>query len=98
MSDGEKYGLPRPTYSIWLLGEDLLPKRAEWMHEFRLRDSLGRLLLAHGGIWLLELNKFHADTIQTERDRWLKFLKDGNQLDADALPPWMQTPGCRSGR
>ncbi|WPL17348.1 PD-(D/E)XK nuclease family transposase [Thiorhodovibrio winogradskyi] len=91
LSDGEKYNLLRPTHGIWLLGEDLLPERAEWMHEFRLRDSLGRLLLDHGGIWLLELNKFHADSIQTEQERWLKFFKDGEQLDADALPPWMQT-------
>lgn len=91
LSEGEKYSLLRSTYSIWLLGEDLLPERAEWIHEFRLRDSRGRQLLDHGGIWLLELNKFHADTIQSEQDRWLKFFKDGARLDADALPPWMQT-------
>ena len=91
LSDGQKYSTLRPTYNIWLLGEDLLPERPEWIHEFRLRDSLGRLLIDHGGIWLLELNKFHADSIQSEQDRWLKFFKDGEQLDADALPSWMQT-------
>ncbi|SDX64990.1 PD-(D/E)XK nuclease family transposase, partial [Allochromatium warmingii] len=53
------------------------------------------LLLDHGGIWLLELNKFHADTIENEQQRWLKFFKDGEQLDADALPTWMQTDEMR---
>ncbi|MCK7575303.1 MAG: Rpn family recombination-promoting nuclease/putative transposase [Chromatiales bacterium] len=41
------------------------------------------------------MNKFHADTVQTEQDRWLKFFKDGEQLDPDALPTWMDTDEMR---
>jgi predicted transposase/invertase (TIGR01784 family) len=95
LKSGQDYSQLKPTYAIWLLGEDLLPKRPEFAHDFRLRDTLGRPLLDHGGIWLLELNKFHADTVQTEQDRWLKFFKDGEHLDPDALPTWMNTNEMR---
>lgn len=79
------------SQDIWLLGEDVLPDRAECIHDFQLRDSAACALLDHGGIWLLELSKFHVDAIQTEQERWLKFFKDGERLDADALPTWMHT-------
>ena len=95
LHSGEDYGQLKPTYAIWLLGEDLLPDRPEFAHDFRLRDSAGRPLLDHGGIWLLELNKFHAEAIHTEQERWLKFFTEGEQLDADALPTWMDTDEMR---
>ncbi|WP_295401332.1 Rpn family recombination-promoting nuclease/putative transposase [uncultured Thiocystis sp.] len=95
LSTGADYRTLKPTYAIWLLGENLLRDTAEYVHDFRLRDAHGRALLDHGGIWLLELNKFHADPVQTEQERWLKFFKDGERLDADALPPWMQTDEMR---
>ena len=96
LHSGEDYGQLKPTYAIWLLGEDLLPKeRPEFVHDFRLRDGAGRLLLDHGGIWLLELNKFHADAVQTEQDRWLKFFTEGERLDPGALPTWMHTDEMR---
>lgn len=95
LHSGEDYNILKPTYAIWLLGEDLLPKRPEFAHDFRLRDTLGRPLLDHGGIWLLELNKFHADTVYTEQQRWLKFFTEGERLDADALPTWMNTDEMR---
>ncbi len=66
-----------------------------YVHDFRLRDANARCLFEHGGIWLLELSKFHADGVQTEQERWLKFFKDGALLDSDALPSWMQTAEMR---
>ena len=95
LHSGQDYSQLKPTYAIWLLGEDLLPERPEFAHDFRLRDTLGRPLLDHGGIWLLELNKFHADTVHTEQERWLKFFTEGDRLDADALPTWMHTDEMR---
>ena len=95
LKSGEDYSTLKPTYAIWLLGEDLLPKRPEFAHDFRLRDTHGRPLLDHGGIWLLELNKFHADAVQTEQDRWLKFFTEGERLDPGALPTWMHTDEMR---
>ena len=95
LHSGEGYHQLRPTYAIWLLGEDVLPESKDYAHDFRLRDRHGRGLLDHGGIWLLELDKFQAEQVDSEQDRWLKFFKDGETLDSDTLPSWMQTPEMR---
>ncbi len=55
----------------------------------------GRCLLDHGGIWLLELNKFAAERVETEQQRWLKFFQDGERLDEAHLPDWMHTDEMR---
>jgi len=91
LHSGEDYRQLRPTYAIWLLGEDVLAETTDYAHDFRLRDSGGRCLVDHGGVWLLELNKFQAEQVQSEQERWLKFFKDGESLDSRSLPPWMQT-------
>lgn len=91
LNSGQDYAALRPTYSIWLLGEPLLRDDPEYAHCFRLRDDRGRLFLDHGGIWLLELSKFDLDEIRSERDRWLKFFNEAEDLDDRALPQWMQT-------
>ncbi|MEA1051722.1 Rpn family recombination-promoting nuclease/putative transposase [Lamprobacter modestohalophilus] len=95
LSSGETYAKLKPTYAIWLLAQDLLPDPDRYLHDFRLRDAQGRSLVDHGGIWLLELNKFHAERVNTEQERWLKFFKEGATLDREALPLWMQTPEMR---
>lgn len=94
LHSGEDYAALRPTYAIWLLAEDLF-KDEDYARDFQWRDGRGRLLLAHGGIWLLELNKFTAERVDTEQQRWLKFFKDGARLDDAALPDWMQTTEMR---
>jgi len=95
LQSGQDYRLLKPTYAIWLLGEDLLPDDRRYTHRYRLRDDEGRGFLDHGGIYLLELNKFTAEEVQTEEERWLKFFKDGEHLDADRPPAWMQTAEMR---
>jgi ATP-dependent Lon protease len=77
------------------LGEDLLRGDPCYAHRYRLRDERDRCLLDHGGIDLFELNKFAAEQVETEEQRWLKFFKDGEHLNADHLPDWMQTPEMR---
>lgn len=96
LQSGQDYVLLRPCYSIWLLGETLRPGLSEYIHCLRLRDEQGRGLLDHGGIWLLELGKFAAahrapGAVDSELTRWLKFFTEGERLDPDALPDWMQT-------
>jgi predicted transposase/invertase (TIGR01784 family) len=91
LQDGDGYDQLKPTYSIWLLGQALRPKLTEVVHRFRLRDDQGRSLLDHGGIWLLELSKFTGEVVETEQDRWLKFFVEGERLDAERLPAWMDT-------
>ena len=77
------------------VGQTLRPRIADAIHGFRLRDDQGRSLLEHGGIWLLELSKCQIEIVETERDRWLKFFIEGDRLDADHLPAWMQTEEMR---
>lgn len=95
LKSGQDYGQLQPTYSIWLLAENLLPDDAPYAHHFKLRDEEGRALIEHGGIWLLELEKFVAERIETEEQRWLKLFKDGEQLDDTTLPDWMNTHEMR---
>jgi hypothetical protein len=49
-------------------------------------------LIEHGGIWVFELEKFNAQVIDNEQARWLRFFKEGKQLnDENNLPDWMNT-------
>ena len=85
----------KPTYAIWLLGENLIKTDSDYLHAYKLRDERSRILANHGGIWLLELEKFSAQCIETEQQRWLLFFKDGGRLDDNRLPDWMNTPEMR---
>ena len=91
LQSGNNYSQLKPTYSIWLLNENVLRNIPEYAHNLRLRDAQGRCFLDHGGIWLLELNKFQIERIENEQQRWLKFFKEGEQLDTEQLPSWMHT-------
>jgi predicted transposase/invertase (TIGR01784 family) len=95
LRSGQDYAQLRPTYGIWLLAENLLPDNDRYAHHFKLRDERGQALIEHGGIWVLELEKFGANRIETEEQRWLKLFKDGEGLDDTALPDWMNTHEMR---
>lgn len=91
LKSGQKYDELKPTYAIWLLAETLLQNDEQYCAVFKLRDTFGSVLNNHGGIWLLELEKFHAQNIDSEDKRWLKFFSDGEKLDDEKLPDWMIT-------
>ena len=96
LSSGQEYRELRPTYAIWLLRNPLLHQETQAIHDFRLRDRQGRLLVDCGGIWLLELSKMTLDQVVNEQQRWLKFFREGEQLnDAAPLPEWMNTDEMR---
>ncbi|WP_295434123.1 Rpn family recombination-promoting nuclease/putative transposase [uncultured Thiodictyon sp.] len=100
LQSGQDYGELKPTYSIWLLGETLRRGLPDYLHRLRMRDDRGRVLIDHGGICLLELDKFAAGPgaareVETELERWLKFFTEGEGLDEQALPDWMQTEEMR---
>ena len=95
LHSGQDYAELQPTYAIWLLADNLLPNDSDYAHHFRFRDDRGQGLEDHGGIWLLELNKFVANRIETEQQRWLKLFKEGEQLDDTILPEWMNTAEMR---
>jgi len=90
LKSGQDYLQLKPTYSIWLLAENLISDN-EHLHHYKMRDEQGNTLTQHGGIWLLELKKFKANHIETEDQRWLKFFREGEQLNDEALPDWMIT-------
>ena len=91
LKSGQEYHELRPTYSIWLLAENLIVDDNAYVHHYKMRDEQGQTLTPHGGIWLLELKKFNANQVETEDQRWLKFFKDGERLNDEALPDWMIT-------
>ena len=91
LHSGQDYDQLKPTCAIWLLAQDLLRGDPAYVHRYRLCNEQGRRLIDHGGIWLVELNKFAADRVETEEQRWLKFLQEGERLDEANLPDWMQT-------
>lgn len=95
LQSGEQYGELRPTYAIWILDETLIGSDTDYVHVYKLRDEQGRTFLDHGGIWLLELEKFNAGRVESEEQRWLRFFKDGDQLDEQTLPEWMGTSEMR---
>jgi predicted transposase/invertase (TIGR01784 family) len=95
LQSGKNYLTLKPTYAIWLLAENLIEADDRYVHNFKLRDTSGNSLNDHGGIWLLELNKFHAQNVDTEDKRWLKFFNEGGQLNNEMLPDWMITTEMR---
>ena len=96
LRNGEGYYRLKPTYSIWLLAENLIKADSDYIHTYKLRDAKGRVLNNHCGIWLLELQKFCEPQVVNEQQRWLRFFKEGAQLNDDSgLPDWMTTEEMR---
>lgn len=96
LQSGDDYNQLRPTYSIWLLAENLIKDDSDYIHTYKIKDEKNRALINHCGIWLLELQKFNAQHIDNEQQRWLRFFKDGNELnDEQGLPDWMTTEEMR---
>jgi hypothetical protein len=91
LQSGEKYYKLNPTYSIWLLAENAVKHDDQYIHRYKFRDEAGVPLIEHGGIWLFELEKFNAQVIDNEQARWLRFFKEGKQLNDLNLPDWMNT-------
>ena len=95
LQKGQPFHLLRPTYSIWLLAKNLIKGDSDYIHSFKIRDNKGRCLSPNCGIWLLELEKFNAQQIENEQQRWLNFFKTGDQLNDQGLPDWMTTNEMR---
>ena len=78
------------------MGKNAIKDDDKYVHAYKLRDETGKLLTDHGGIWLLELEKFSAVHVENEQERWLQFFKTGNSLnDEQELPEWMNTQEMR---
>ena len=95
LKSGDPYGQRRPTFAVWLLAAALLPAATGYAHRDRFRDDQGRGFIDHGAIVLFDLNRFAAAEVNTEEERWLKFFSEGERLDPERLPAWMQTTEMR---
>ncbi len=96
LQSGGDYRELQRVYAIWILDATLFRDRPEYAHRYRLRDDRDRSLVDHGTIRLFELSKFDVEPVETDAERWLKFLKDGETVDPTRLPAWMQPPIMRS--
>jgi predicted transposase/invertase (TIGR01784 family) len=94
LQSGDGYQELKPAFSIWLLNKTLI-QDSDYAHEFKMQNDKGCALINHGGIWILELNKFKTDSIVAPKEKWLAFFKEGENLDDNALPDWMQTKEMR---
>ena len=88
-SAGEDYTRLRRTISICFVNGVVFRDWPEHHTCFRLLDRSGELCLTEDlEIHLIELPKFRKALaeLETDLDFWLSFLKNGQELDADALP------------
>ncbi|UHD16873.1 hypothetical protein [Thiocapsa bogorovii] len=69
-----------------------MPRRTEYAHRYSLRDDQGRRLVDHGAIRLFGSSTFQIARVETGAERWPKVLEDGEHLDPEHLPEWMQHP------
>lgn len=94
LASSQDYRELKPTYSVWLLGKPL-QNEGDYAHDYKPRDQQGQSLIEHGGIFTFELAKLPDKAVASEGERWLRFFKEGENLDDEALPQWMQTDEMR---
>lgn len=95
LQSGQDHRELKPTYAIWILDQSLRRDDSAYARRYRMRDDRGYDLIDHGSIWVLELNKFAAAQVETERERWLKFFTEAERFDEATLPDWMHTAEMR---
>ncbi|MFB1486471.1 MULTISPECIES: PD-(D/E)XK nuclease family transposase [unclassified Thiocapsa] len=98
LHSGAPYSAIKPTYAIWLLDQTLRDDTPDDAHGYRMRDDQGQDLPDHGGILIFELNTFAVQQVDTEQERWLKFVNEGETLDDEKLPERMQTAVMRQAK
>lgn len=89
LSAGDDYTRLRRTISICFVNGVVFREWPEYHTCFRLLDPSGELCLTEDlEIHIIELPKFRKTLaeLETDLDFWLYFLKNGEELDADALP------------
>jgi predicted transposase/invertase (TIGR01784 family) len=91
LSEGDAYHRLRPTLSICFMNSPLFPEVPTHHLVFELRDRAHHELVFSGDLamHILELPKFTKSPAElaTPLDVWLYFLRHGERLDAQALPP-----------
>ena len=92
LNEGKNYTQLKPVIAIWVIAELLLQDTQFFHHHFQLYDSEHSVLLHdHLSLHVLELEKWNKAQVEGQIDRWVKFLREGKNLDDENLPEYMQT-------
>ena len=98
--EGLDYDRLRPTISICFVNQVMFREREAYHSVFRLLEQDSQVCLTeHQELHLLEIPKFRREleALREPLDFWLYFLKNGKDLDADALPGPLARPDiCRA--
>ena len=97
LSKGENFTLLRPVIAIWILNESLFGDIAAYHLPFEVYNRQHKLVLSdHFHIHLLQLPKWQAqETRYAEIDRWMYLFKEGQEIDVDDPPAFLQTKEMR---
>ena len=87
LEEKKDYDRLKPVVAIWVLPRNFLPDSPSFHHRFQLYDSKNRVLLDdHLSLHVLELEKWNKARVDEPIDHWVKFLRDGKNLDDENLP------------
>lgn len=98
LHEGEDWAALRPTIAICFVDTPLFPRQDDYHLIFELRERRSQALFTDRlSLHILELSKFNKQIgeLATPLDRWLYFLRHGEDLDAQAVPAPLDVPEVR---
>lgn len=98
LHQGEDWAALRPTIAVCFVDTPLFSKLDDYHLTFELRERRHQTLFTDQlAVHILELSKFKKsiDELATSLDRWLYFLRHGEELDAEVVPATLDVPEVR---
>lgn len=98
LHESQSYPALRPTIAVCFVDTPLFRDLDAFHLTFELRERRHQTLFTNQmALHILELPKFNKaiDELTTPLDRWLYFLRHGEQLDAQAVPEPLDMPELR---
>jgi len=98
LHESEDYPALRPTIAVCFVDTPLFRELDDYHLIFELRERRHQTLFTDQmAVHILELSKFNkaVDELATSLDRWLYFLRHGEELDAQAVPGPLDVPEVR---
>ncbi len=92
---GEGYDNLQPTISIFILGEPLFRQTPDWHLRFELLETTHGLVFSSDlELHTIELSKFGLEPAELTGplERWSYFLRHGETLEPNHLPPTLAVP------
>lgn len=98
LHQGEDWAALRPTIAVCFVDTPLFSELDDYHLIFELRERRHQPLFTDQlAVHILELSKFRKELgeLTTLLDRWLYFLRHGEELDAEAVPAALDVPELR---